>query len=100
MGKTSFEAANAAATSAPERTKVRREKVFLICNSSPGWHRGILDMRGPALLILAPPHLHRFRVVLNPPVFRIEMQLPVHFPRNVRKLQHRNGNVSGSDRSV
>src|ERR1700733_6342130 len=49
------EVANAAVTSAVERTKLRRE-------SSSG-----LDMRRPAFLVLAPPHLHCFGVVLNSP---------------------------------
>src|SRR5438552_18816386 len=84
--KTSFEATNPAATSAPEQTKLRREKMFFICISSPGGHCRILDMRCPLLLILPPPHAHCFRVVLNPSVFRVEMQLPVDFPRDVGKL--------------
>src|SRR5271157_5153374 len=71
-----------------ERMKARRERVLF------------LDMRRPALLVLAPPHLHGFRVALDSSVFRVEMQLPVDFPRDVRKLEHRNSDVADRDRSV
>jgi hypothetical protein len=52
-----------------------------------------LEMRRPALLIIASPHLHRFWITQDLSVFRIQMQFPVNFPRDVGKLQHRNGNV-------
>ena len=52
-----------------------------------------LDMRRPAVFILASPHLHRFCIALDLSVFRIQMQFPVNLPRDVGKLQHRNGNV-------
>ncbi len=91
---------NAAATSGRERTKLRRKKVFFICASSPRLHLCILDLWCPALLVLAPPHLHRFRVALDPPVFRVELQFPVDFLRDVRKLQHRNRDIAYRDRSV
>src|ERR1700731_3597578 len=89
-----------AATSAPERTKSRREKVLLICSASHGRHRRALDMRCPALLVLASPHLHGFRVTLDPPVLSVQMQLAVDFPSDVGKLQHRNGNVADRNRRV
>ena len=57
-------------------------------------------MRRPALLVFAPPHLHGFRIVLNPPVLCVEMQLTVDFPRDIGELQHRNGDVPGGDRCV
>src|SRR6266404_524870 len=99
--KARLEAANPAATIALERAKSRRDNVFLICSSAGGRRRHCtLDMRCPALLVLAPPHLHRFRVALDPPVLRVEMQLAVDFPGDVGKLQHRNGNVADRDRSV
>src|SRR5437773_10650203 len=78
---TSLEAANPAATSALERTKSRREKMLF------------LDMRRPAFLVLAAPHLRRFRIALDAPVFRVELQFAVHFPRDVGKLQHSNSDV-------
>src|ERR1035438_1773568 len=81
-------AAHPAATSAPERTKSRREKV------------PFLNMRRPAFLVLAAPHLHRFRVALDPSIFRVEMQFTVHCPRDVGKLQHRNRYIADRDRSV
>src|SRR5713101_6374753 len=71
-----------------ERTKSRREKALFS------------DMRRPALLVLAAPHLHRFRISLDSSVFRIEMQCAVHLPCNIGKLQHRNRDVANSDRSV
>src|ERR1700685_1278607 len=77
-----------AATSALERTKSRRENAFF------------LDMWCPALLVLAPPHLHRFRIVLDPSVFRVEMQLAINLPCDVGKLEHRNRNITVSDRRV
>src|SRR5579863_9997418 len=81
-------AENAAATTAAERTKSRREKVIL------------LDMWRPPWLVVAPPHLHGFGIALNPSVFRVETQFPVNFPSDVGKLQHRNGDVANSDRCV
>src|ERR1700676_843646 len=60
----------------------------------------ILDIRRPTLLVLASPHLHRFRVTLNASIFRIETQFAVDFPRDVGKLQHRNRDVAEGDRSV
>src|SRR5580704_4372810 len=96
----SLKAANAPATSAPEQTKLRRDKMFFIGISSPGWHCRGLDMRGPALFILAAPHLHRFGVALDLSVFRVEVQLTVDFPRDVGKLQHGNGDVAYRDWSV
>src|SRR5678809_658278 len=96
---TFFEAANAAATSAPVRTKLRREQMFFMGISAGGSHCCILDMRCPAVLILSPPQLHRLEVALDLSVFRVEMQLPVDFPRDVGKLQHRNGDVAHGDRS-
>src|SRR5579863_1790839 len=81
-------AENAAATTAPERTKSRREKVVL------------LDMWRPPRLVFAPPHLHCFGIALNPSIFRVETQFPVDFPSDVGELQHRNGDVANSDRSV
>src|ERR1700739_4979406 len=59
-----------------------------------------LDMRRPAFLVLAVPHLHRFRVALDPSIFRVKMQFAIHFPRDVGKLQHRNGYIADRDRSV
>src|SRR5258706_2501560 len=98
--KTSLEAANAAATSAPERAKSRRDKVFFICGSSTEGRPRASDMRGPALLVLAPPALHCFRVVQDATVFRVQMQLAVDFPGDVGKLQHGNSDVADRDRSV
>src|SRR5438552_7740098 len=98
--KASLEAANPAATSAPERTNSRRDKLFCICIASPHWNRPLLDMRFPPFFIFAPPHLHRFRITLYPPVFRVEIQLTVHFPSDVRELQHCNGDVSHGNRGV
>src|ERR1700758_637249 len=85
---TSLEAANPAATSVLERMKSRREKVLF------------LEMRRPPFLVLAAPHLHRFRIALDAPVFRIEMQFAVPFPRDVGKLEHSNSDVAVRDRSV
>src|ERR1700746_1145988 len=59
-----------------------------------------LDMRRPAFLVLAAPHLHRFRVALDPSIFRVKMQFAVHLPRDVGKLQHRNCYIADRDRSV
>src|SRR5258706_1784146 len=98
--KTSLEAANAAGTSAPERAKSRRDKVFIICGSSTEGRRSASDMRGPALLVLAPPALHCFRVVQDAAVFRVQMQFEVDFPGDVGKLQHRNSDVADRDGSV
>src|SRR5712675_3382861 len=93
----SREAANPAATSAPERTNSRRDKLLCICIASPDSHRLLLDMWCPPFFILASPHLHRFRIALYPPVFRVEIQLAVHFPSDVRELQHCNGDVAYRD---
>src|ERR1700747_2603606 len=59
-----------------------------------------LEMRCPALLVLAAPELHRLRVVLDLPGLRVKTQLTVDLPGNVGKLQHRHSDVSNSDRSV
>src|SRR5712691_3981586 len=88
IAKMSLGAAQAAATSTLERTKSRRETL------------SVLDMKFPALLVLAPPHLHRFLISLDSSVFCIELQCAFYFPRHVGKLQHRNRNVADSDRSV
>src|SRR6266403_5704022 len=76
------------------------KRLFFICTSSPRRDLCILDLRRPALFVLAPPPLLRFRVALDSPVFRVELQFPVDFPRDVRKLQHRNGDIAYRDRSV
>src|SRR5580692_10427886 len=81
-------AENAAATTALERRKSRREKVVL------------LDMRRPPRLVLAPPHLHCFRIASNPSVFGVETQFPVDFPPDIGQLQHGHGDVADRDRSV
>ena len=57
-------------------------------------------MRRPALLILAAPVLHGLGIVLNLAVRRIELQLAVHLPCNVRKLKHRNCDVANRDRRI
>src|SRR6202021_3618738 len=80
--------ASVAAPMAPERMKSRREKEFF------------LDMRCPALLIFPRPHLHGFRVALDSPVVRVQVQFPLNLPRDVRKLQHRNRNGADGNRSV
>src|SRR5438552_15648907 len=85
---TSLEAANPAATSALERTKSRREKMLF------------LVMRRPAFLVLAAPHLRRFRIALDARVFRVELQFAVYFPRAVGMLNHSNCVVGVCDRSV
>src|SRR5580692_9046193 len=86
--ETAAGAENAAATTAPERTKSRREKVVL------------LDMWRPPRLVVAHPHLHGFGIALNPSVFRVETQFPIDFPSDVGKLQHRNRDIANLDRSV
>src|SRR3977135_953255 len=86
---TSFEA-TPAATSAPVRTKSRRETVPI----------GVLDMRRPALLVLAPPHLHGLRVAQDHPAFRVEVQYALNLPRDVGKLQHGHRDVAISYRGV
>src|ERR1700692_436849 len=78
----------AAATSAPERTKSRREKLLF------------LDTWFPAFLVLAPPHLHCFRVALDAPAFRVEMEFALHFPGDVRELQHRDRKITDRDGSI
>src|SRR5260370_21047423 len=85
--KTSLEAANAAATSAPERAKSRRDKVFFICGSSTEGRPRAPDMRGPALLALAPPALHCFRGLQDAAGFLVRIHFAVHFPADVVKLQ-------------
>ena len=59
-----------------------------------------LEVWFPSPLVFAPPKLHRVRIILNPPVFRVEMQFPIYLPSDVGKLQHRNGDVADRDRGV
>ena len=42
-----------------------------------------LHMRRPAFFVFALPHLHRFRIILNLSVLRIEMQFAFRLPRDV-----------------
>src|ERR1700730_3531221 len=101
---------NAAVARAPERMKFRRENTFAICDHSPPCRESLpkvawitprsLHIRCPPLLVLPAPHLHRLWVTLNPPVFRVEMQLPVHFPGDVGKLQHHNRDIADRNRGV
>ena len=42
-----------------------------------------LDVWRPSLFIFAAPHLHRLRVILDLPIFRVEMQLAICLPGNV-----------------
>lgn len=53
-----------------------------------------LEVRFPALFVLALPHFHCFGVALDVAAFGVELQLAVYFPRNVRELEHGNGNVA------
>src|SRR3984885_2764315 len=79
----------AAAATAPERKKSRREKVV--------W----LDMGRPPRLVLPLPHpLHCSRIAWNASVLRGEAQFPVYLPCNVGELQHRHGEVADGDRRV
>ena len=48
----------------------------------------------PALFVLALPHFHRFGVALDVAVLGVELQFAVHFPSDVRELEHSNGNVA------
>src|SRR5882724_3238706 len=112
-GAKTFEAANAAVTSAPERTKSRRENRLVMSRRSLAFLPGTSDclesilsfffslyMRRPALLVLAPPHLHGFVVALDAAVFRVEMQFPADFPCNVGELQHGHRDIAHRNRSV
>src|SRR5882672_2591035 len=65
---TLFEATTLAPTSAPARTKSRRETVPI----------GVLDMRRPALLVLASPHFHGLRVAQDRSAFRVEVRSEEH----------------------
>src|ERR1700731_2517690 len=79
----------AAAATAPERKKSRREKVAL------------LDMGRPPRLVFPLPHLlHCFRIAWNPSVLRGEAQFPVYLPCNAGQLQHRHREVADGGRSV
>src|SRR5271163_4379428 len=60
----------------------------------------ILDVRCPAFLVFSSPHLHGLRIVLDLPIFRVELQLPVYLPRDVGKLKHSDSHISYRDRSV
>src|ERR1700675_1967068 len=73
--------------------KSRREKAFFVIGKS-------LNMRCPALLVLAPPHLHRFQIALDSSVFPSEMQFAVDLPCDVRKLKHRNRDPANRDWGV
>src|SRR5258707_6067248 len=73
----------------PQRLTERNraaKKYFSLASYRASHTARTLDMRRPALLVLAPPHLHRFRVALDPPVLRVDLQLPVYFPRDIGKL--------------
>ena len=59
-----------------------------------------LDMRRPTLFVFAAPHLHRFRIALDPPVPGVEMQFPADFPCDIGELQHGNRNIADSNRRV
>ena len=56
-----------------------------------------LEMRRPALLILATTVPHCVRVVHNLPILRIECQLAVYLPGDVGKLKHDDSDVSYGD---
>src|ERR1035437_5368323 len=45
-----------------------------------------LKMGRPAFFVVAGPPFHRFRVVLNFPALRINLQFPVHLPCDVGQL--------------
>src|SRR5215467_12577134 len=77
-----------AAARAPVRYRSRRDK-------PPS-----LDMRLPALLIFPAPHGYGFGIGLDAAVGGIEMQVALHFPRDVRELQHGDGHVSHLDGRV
>src|SRR6202041_4075332 len=57
-------------------------------------------MRRPALFILAAPHLHGLRIVLNLSIRSVELQFAVQLPCDIGELKHGDGNVSYSDRRV
>src|ERR1700693_2492729 len=79
----------AAAATAPERKKSRREKVAL------------LDMGLPPRLVLPLPHLlHCFRIAWNASVLRGEAQFPVYLPCHVGELEHRHREGGDGDRGV
>src|ERR1700751_2907750 len=59
-----------------------------------------LEMRRPALLILATPVLHRMSIVLDLSGLRVKAQLAVYLPGNIGKLQHRDRNIANRDWSV
>src|SRR5258708_17876900 len=52
------------------------------------------NMWCPSLFVLASPHLHCLRVALDAPIFPIEMQFPIYDPGNVRKLDHRDSDIT------
>src|SRR5258708_3067616 len=65
-----------------------------------GMKPSALQMRRPALLILATPVLHSVSVVLDFSGLRVKTQLAVYLPGNVGQLQHRHSDISNGDWSV
>ena len=59
-----------------------------------------LDVRRPSLLILAAPHFHCVRIVLDAAIFRIEVQFPIDFPCDIGELHHRDRNIADGNGGV
>src|SRR5260370_41086838 len=62
-----------------------------------GMKLSALEVRRPALLILATPVLHSVRVVLDFSGLRVKTQLAVYLPGDVGKLQHGDSDVPYGD---
>src|SRR3974377_1293609 len=58
------------------------------------------EMRRPARFIFALPSLHRLGIVADLAVHRVQLQRSAHFPSDVGKLKHRDGNVANSNGSI
>src|ERR1035437_1604201 len=56
-----------------------------------------LKVRRPALFVFAAPALHRFSVVADLGVSRVELQGAISFPCDVGKLKHGDGDVTDGD---
>ena len=71
-----LDVAYAAAASAPERTKLRRDKMLFMSGNKLRFLRIVtsgLDVWSPALFVLTPPHLHGLWIALDSSVLRVEL---------------------------